>query len=455
MDIDFEEVEETNDSEKEKEMEDKDTDFQQQKDLVKIKQGEKPEEVKASEVQETIIEEKIKGIYAKDEHIHEAGNLDMIKVNEWLDTKIDKHQNSILKAIKEDKFFDLRAENDRELDRGYLNENEINKVKSIFSVAVLNNLHIADIKNMLSSNTKIGDLYKYNKVVMPREKRIDMIAKTELTRLLNKGLIKSYEKKTDVPRELLLRWNAIIDEKTCPICHNLNNQIFAGDMITQEMFPAHPNCRCSLEEVTGHESKKTDIEEGWVTTKDGKKIFLEEDEWNGVTVERENGWNNISQDIIKKNPNNGKTFDKLKPDKDGNVILYHQTDRSSIEGIKKNGLDPSFGEGNVGDGYVYLNSNPMESDSFYSDGDVLLSVRVPLKKLSEGNDPTDMITTNIISPKDILRIVTVKGKKENLSRLIKSNPAPQELEIAIVKNGVDEEKAKRFAESYTKLTKNS
>lgn len=47
-----------------------------------------------------------------------------------------------------------------------------------------------------------------------------------------------------------VQWHATLDEATCPICADLDGQIFAIDEIDPP--PAHPSCRCFLVAVFGH-----------------------------------------------------------------------------------------------------------------------------------------------------------------------------------------------------------
>jgi SPP1 gp7 family putative phage head morphogenesis protein len=211
---------------------------------------------------EMVIDERI-NLYSKLSHIFESVDNDFIKVNEWLNLDITPYKQIIINTIKNDDFIDLRALTKQEEIAGYLNGNEINKLKSIFSLAVMNNYTLSEIKTLIKENVNVRDLLKLEEskgVILHKMKRIDLIAKTELTRLLNKALLKVYERNEDI----ILRWDATIDERTCPICRELNRKIFSGDELTQEMVPPiHPNCRCSLEEVKiNRESLKKMVDDG-------------------------------------------------------------------------------------------------------------------------------------------------------------------------------------------------
>jgi len=183
--------------------------------------------------------------------VHETNITENIKVNEWLNKDITNYKDKIIETIELDKFIPLLAKNQTERRNGYLTKSETNKIRKVFLEAIKNNLGVMDIKQKISESVKVPDLKEKGNVILTSEQRLDMIAKTELTRLLNKGLVSAYEDNGDI----LIRWDATIDESTCPTCASLDGQTFFGDAMTQDMVPPiHPNCRCSLDEITGSEN---------------------------------------------------------------------------------------------------------------------------------------------------------------------------------------------------------
>ena len=69
----------------------------------------------------------------------------------------------------------------------------------------------------------------------------------------NRSQLRVFEKR-DVQ---LWRWNAILDDKTCPVCQPLHNQIvqkptsFVSTKYGTQQPPLHPNCRCFILPVLG------------------------------------------------------------------------------------------------------------------------------------------------------------------------------------------------------------
>lgn len=72
--------------------------------------------------------------------------------------------------------------------------------------------------------------------------RLEMIARTEILRGSNLGAMAIYQANQDVLSGWT--WLATKDERTCPICGELDGQAFDFDS-TQTAPPAHPRCRCT------------------------------------------------------------------------------------------------------------------------------------------------------------------------------------------------------------------
>lgn len=232
--IDYEVVEEENEAEEEKQKQNMKDEFKmQQKPGFPVKQNTQ------TNIQE-VANFKIRENYFKDENINESVDNDNVKVSEWVHTDITKYKEQIVKSIISDKFDRLLANNEEELQQGYLTQEEIEKVKEILGSAVIQNKTIGDIKRDIILKLNLKDLTE--KVKLPAERRINTIVKTEMTRMLNKGIYEATNQYT-----LLYLWDATIDERTCPVCAQLSNKIFESDTLTQDMVPPiHVNCRCSL-----------------------------------------------------------------------------------------------------------------------------------------------------------------------------------------------------------------
>ena len=134
------------------------------------------------------------------------------------------------------------------MKRGYLNEAKVKALKKVLINNVESNKGMKDLELEINKIIKPGDLKKYGKTVLSEEVRSKLIARTEFSRILNKTIKKEY-KKEGVE---LVKWNAVLDGRTCSECESLNNKIF--EINTNIEPPVHPNCRCSLDIVMTKES---------------------------------------------------------------------------------------------------------------------------------------------------------------------------------------------------------
>jgi SPP1 gp7 family putative phage head morphogenesis protein len=74
--------------------------------------------------------------------------------------------------------------------------------------------------------------------------RARTMARTETVTAFNRGAQIRYEQYGYTHWE----WIAALDERTCPVCGALDGKVFKfGD--SQDIPPAHPNCRCSIAPV--------------------------------------------------------------------------------------------------------------------------------------------------------------------------------------------------------------
>lgn len=197
-------------------------------------------------------------IYDIDE-IHEASPQESIKVSEWINADYSTIKNSTIQSIESDTFEHLLAENKWQVKRGYLTEKQVEVLKEVLIEAVEKNLTIGEIKTNVKIMVDPKDFKssKSNKITS-KEKRVDMIAKSELTRVLNDGIVKNLEALGRPPT--FIRWDAIIDEATCPICQGLSNSVFTlSTLPPRDRPPIHPNCRCSLDTVPTKDESFLDI----------------------------------------------------------------------------------------------------------------------------------------------------------------------------------------------------
>ncbi len=77
------------------------------------------------------------------------------------------------------------------------------------------------------------------KVFTKAQYRMEMIARTEVLRAHNQGRIK-FHQQVGVQR---LEWMTMEDERTCPVCGELDGKVFDIDHFPSQ--PRHPFCRCA------------------------------------------------------------------------------------------------------------------------------------------------------------------------------------------------------------------
>lgn len=314
IDIDYDIVEKQREKDKQNEMDNQQTqaddDFKKQLQLKKTAPFKRKESI---DIMSPIIKPKF---YAN-EHVCESVINENIRVNEWVNKDITNYKTSILEQLEKDTFKNLLAKNKTELSKGYLTKEEIDVLREIFWKAISENKSILDIKMAILGKLNVRDLTESN-IKMPVERRIDMIAKSELTRIINTGLRSAYEK----AGEWLVKWDATIDEVTCPICAELNNQVFDWENLSyDDSPPIHPNCRCSLDFIKTEES----ISEGWVTHL-GRKIYID-DEGGSSTGKSEDDINNISPDIESYGHDDEEVV-SFKKNKDGETTLNYESDKN-------------------------------------------------------------------------------------------------------------------------------
>jgi len=148
----------------------------------------------------------------------------------------------ILQELQIDKFEQLAAMSRDDVLVGLLPPTDIEKLRIILRDGFRKNKTIRQIENEIRDNIKLKDRIKDGKVTAKAENRPNMIARTETVRLANRGLVEEY-KSHNIKK---VRWLAALSERTCPICEDLNGQVFnLGEMVP----PAHTSCRCALTPV--------------------------------------------------------------------------------------------------------------------------------------------------------------------------------------------------------------
>lgn len=153
----------------------------------------------------------------------------------------------ILEVLKTDKFADLKAITEKDINDGLLPESEINKLRLVLKNGFKNNKTINQIEKEIKENITLRDRITESGVVIGKESRPNMIARTETVRLANEGLKELYK----VNNITKVRWLAALSDRTCPLCENLNGQVFeiSNLNVGVNQPPLHTSCRCSLVSV--------------------------------------------------------------------------------------------------------------------------------------------------------------------------------------------------------------
>lgn len=177
-------------------------------------------------------------------HIHEDLNKDF-SLKEWLNFDYMNYKKEILDFIQKDKFEDLAGRNKKDYDLGLLTPKEVAKLRATMYDGFNNEKSILQISKDISElNLKARYIINDNgqKVMqISKEERPIMIARTESTRAGAEGILRHYEKQ-GVEK---VRWVASISDRTCPICQEMNGQVFNINE-SSGMIPAHVMCRCSF-----------------------------------------------------------------------------------------------------------------------------------------------------------------------------------------------------------------
>jgi len=122
-----------------------------------------------------------------------------------------------------------------------------------FRNAILNGIHVTTRTQVeavirqweIIGNGDIGMLNDMLEGIFS-DKRADMIAITETTKAFQNGNQMTW--KTLGLYVLFMQWNTQRDERVCPVCAPKDGQIMS--ILSNDVPPAHPRCRCFTSPVT-------------------------------------------------------------------------------------------------------------------------------------------------------------------------------------------------------------
>ena len=150
---------------------------------------------------------------------------------------------AILKKLKVDKFNDLRAITDQQIQDGLLSESQVEKLRSILKDGFKNNRTMQEIENRIRDDLGLKDRITETRII-PASARPTMISRTETIRLANEGLVDLF-KQNGIEK---VRWLAALSDRTCNQCEALNGRVFNINQLNvgENQPPLHVDCRCSL-----------------------------------------------------------------------------------------------------------------------------------------------------------------------------------------------------------------
>jgi SPP1 gp7 family putative phage head morphogenesis protein len=155
---------------------------------------------------------------------------------------------NILKRLRVEKFEDLKAITEKDIESGLLDPEQVEKLRLILKDGFRKNKSMQQITSDIKNDMRLTDRIAENGAVISANTRPELIARTETVRLANLGLVDTY-KKNKIEK---VRYLAALSDRTCPICEGLNGQVFeiAELQTGVNMAPMHVNCRCSLLSIT-------------------------------------------------------------------------------------------------------------------------------------------------------------------------------------------------------------
>lgn len=179
---------------------------------------------------------------------------DMMTASEWSELFINeqftakKHLDSIIEVLDEDEFLLLLALSKKDVKLGLLTTAEIVTLKSILKKSFEQNLAMREITKEISFKIKLKDrlIEDRGKIILriTKDKRAKIIARTEVTRIANEGVLRSFKKENIKLVQFITR----MDSKVDPDCATLENNIFRRSE-SHGIIPIHINCRCTWKPV--------------------------------------------------------------------------------------------------------------------------------------------------------------------------------------------------------------
>lgn len=219
----------------------KDLEKEREEEETKIPQPEVPgAKPSAKEIVGDLVKEHICKVH-ESEDIHEEMSIkEFVNIQEIQGFNYSDFLIKILQALKRDKFEELKAKTEEDIKNGLLSQSDIKKVRIILKDGFKENKTVREIQNELKDNVEFKDRYSDDKLILSKERRPNIIARTETVRLANIGL-KDLFKENGIEK---IRFLAAVSDRTCPICESLNGQVFNMNELQTgtNQPPIHSNC---------------------------------------------------------------------------------------------------------------------------------------------------------------------------------------------------------------------
>lgn len=178
-------------------------------------------------------------------------------IREWLGFAYNPYVKRIIKFIDKDSFSLLKADNMAQLEAGYLNLDQVEKLKDVMVKHMKSDSTIRSLAADIQNKVGLGPLYEMktdnslnydstgNRIEqLDADARSLAVARTESTRVAAEGYADELKSRGIEQFE----WVASSDERTCPDCIEKDGNIYNID---DEKPALHINCRCSIIKVLG------------------------------------------------------------------------------------------------------------------------------------------------------------------------------------------------------------
>lgn len=123
---------------------------------------------------------------------------------------------------------------------------QIEELRDVLKDGFAENWNIVKIRQEILDRVGVEDLVLDNGAVLSADIRAGIIARTEVVRATNQGLLSMFAE-DDIND---VQWIASFGDRTCDYCDDMNGEIMSLDD-ADEMIPAHSSCRCTWAPIRG------------------------------------------------------------------------------------------------------------------------------------------------------------------------------------------------------------